>query len=94
METTVMSEEFETQPFSKGKLVTGWMIYEKRDTNVLTTLGIATVFVYAGENAKDKAKMYDGPNMQKVMECYNLTLDKQSQMNEHRAHHYEPVVVT
>ena len=30
---------------------------------------------------------YNGPNMQKVMEVYNLFMDIKSQLNEHRSWH-------
>ena len=49
------------------------------------------VYVKPGEDPRTVANKYSGKNMQTVMECYNLTLDKEMQMKEHRAHHYEKV---
>lgn len=49
------------------------------------------VFVSYGSNPRDEANRIASQSMQVVMECYNLTLDKESQLNERRAHHYEQV---
>jgi hypothetical protein len=46
------------------------------------------VFVSLGENAREKAKANDGTNMQRVMEVYNLSMDIDAQMAEHRAFNY------
>jgi len=43
------------------------------------------VYVSATENVHDKYKQYNGPNMQKVMEVYNLSKDIDKQVNQHRA---------
>ena len=46
------------------------------------------VFVEPGEDAKKKADEYNGKNMQRVMEVYNLGMDIDKQMAEHRAFNY------
>jgi hypothetical protein len=40
------------------------------------------------EQAKKLADAENGVNMQQVMEVYNLKMDKQSQMDQHRAFNY------
>lgn len=47
------------------------------------------VFVKSGEDAREKASEYSGKNMQRVMEVYSLSQDKEQQMAEHRAFHYD-----
>ena len=49
------------------------------------------VYVLSGQDAKEKANRCASENMQCVMECYNLTLDKQTQLAERRSQHYEQV---
>jgi hypothetical protein len=44
------------------------------------------VYVGAGDDFWEKYDHYNGQNMQRIMEVYDLSHDKQSQMNEHRAH--------
>lgn len=39
------------------------------------------VYVSPSENVHQKAKEYDGPNMQKVMEVYDLRRDMDEQIN-------------
>lgn len=46
------------------------------------------VFVMPDDNIETKLIQYRG-NMQRVMEVYNMKLDKQTQLNEHRAYHIE-----
>jgi hypothetical protein len=46
------------------------------------------VYVIAGQSARDVADQYSGKNMQKVMEVYNLSMSKESQMAQHRAFNY------
>ena len=46
------------------------------------------VFVMPGESVREKVSEYDGKEMQKVMEVYNLKMDMQSQLNEHRSFNY------
>jgi hypothetical protein len=43
------------------------------------------VYVMPTEDVKAKYAHYNGPNMQKVMEVYNLQKDTDIQMNKHRA---------
>lgn len=43
------------------------------------------VYVMPTENAHDKYSQYNGPNMQKVMEVYNLSKDINKQVNQPRA---------
>lgn len=47
------------------------------------------VFVKPDENVKDKFNEYNQKDMQRVMEVYSLKKDKESQMNEHRAFHFD-----
>ena len=46
------------------------------------------VFVKPGQDARAEAAKNNGVNMQKVMEVYDLSMDKSLQMNETRAFHY------
>ncbi|QQR76930.1 hypothetical protein IPJ63_01560 [Candidatus Nomurabacteria bacterium] len=46
------------------------------------------VFVESNENVKEVESEYNGKNMQKVMEVYNLSKDMESQLNEFRAFNY------
>lgn len=46
------------------------------------------VMVKKGQDAFAIAKEYDEKNMQRVMEVYNLSMDIEKQLNEHRAFHY------
>lgn len=43
------------------------------------------VYVMPNEDVKSKYAHYNGPNMQKVMEVYNLQKDTDIQMSKHRA---------
>ena len=43
------------------------------------------VYVMPTEDAHKKYANYNGLNMQKVMEVYNLTKDINKQLNQHRA---------
>ena len=43
------------------------------------------VYVMPTENAREKYGQYNGPNMQKVMEVYNLSKDIEKQVNQHRS---------
>ena len=45
-------------------------------------------FVKPGQNAREVAQANNGVNMQRVMEVYDLSMDKETQLNEHRAFHY------
>lgn len=47
------------------------------------------VFVMPGDVARDVSRKYDGKEMQRVMECYSLSMDIDKQLSEHRAHHYD-----
>lgn len=46
------------------------------------------VYVGVDEDVKTIESQYNGKNMQKVMEVYNLSMDKEEQMNESRAFNY------
>ena len=46
------------------------------------------VYVTQNENISDREKEYNGKEMQKVMEVYNLSMDKQIQLNQTRAFNY------
>lgn len=43
------------------------------------------VYVTPTEDVRKKFADYNGPNMQKVMEVYNLQKDIEQQINQHRA---------
>ncbi len=42
------------------------------------------VYVMPNENVHDRYEHFNGPNMQKVMEVYNLQKDIEIQINKHR----------
>ena len=44
------------------------------------------VYVMPGENPREKARRGE---MQIIMECYNLSMDIDEQMKEHRAVHWD-----
>lgn len=46
------------------------------------------VFVGKDENVKEIESEYDGKNMQSIMEVYNLSMDMETQLNEHKAFNY------
>jgi hypothetical protein len=46
------------------------------------------VYVKPGEDVHKIASGYDRVNMQKVMEVYNLSMDRETQLNQHRAFNY------
>lgn len=39
-------------------------------------------------SSRDVVALFDGPNMQKVMEVYDLSMNKDTQLSEFRAFHY------
>lgn len=45
------------------------------------------VLVYPGENVREAYDSHNGRNMQKVMEVYDLSMDREAQLNEYRAFH-------
>lgn len=46
------------------------------------------VYVSSKENVREKEAEYDGKNMQKVMEVYNLAMDMEPQLIQQRAFNY------
>lgn len=46
------------------------------------------VFVMPGEDAHEKGKQNNGPNMTKLMEVYNLSKDWDEQLGQHRSFNY------
>jgi hypothetical protein len=46
------------------------------------------VYVMPGENVREVADKYDGKEMQRIMEVYDLSKDHQLQLNEHRAFNF------
>lgn len=46
------------------------------------------VYVAPNEVAKTKAGNYDNKNMQRIMEVYNLAMDKAEQLAQRRAFNY------
>lgn len=47
------------------------------------------VFVSPEENAREIYSQYNGPNMQKVMEVYNLSMDFEMQLNQKRSFNFD-----
>ena len=47
------------------------------------------VYVYPEDSVREVYDGLDGKNMQQVMEVYSLKKDKNSQLNEHRAFHFD-----
>ena len=47
------------------------------------------VYVEPTEDVRKKAAKFNGPNMQRVMEVYSLSMDMETQMLETRAFHYD-----
>ncbi len=47
------------------------------------------VYVMPDQDVREVAKQYDNVNMQRIMEVYSLALDKDMQLNEHRAFHWD-----
>lgn len=45
------------------------------------------VFVMSGEDVREKVKKYS-ENMQRVMEVYDLSMDKTEQLDQHRVFNY------
>lgn len=43
------------------------------------------VFVQSHENVAEKANKYRGQNMQRIMECYDLNMDFETQLKERRS---------
>ncbi|MFA5987212.1 MAG: hypothetical protein WC797_00990 [Candidatus Paceibacterota bacterium] len=46
------------------------------------------VFVTKKQNVHEVYTEHNGSNMQKVMEVYNLSMDMEKQLAEHRAFHF------
>ena len=40
------------------------------------------VYVMLNENLAERAKTYDGQNMQKIMECYDLAIPMEKQLSQ------------
>ena len=47
------------------------------------------VYVESGQSARKVSEEYNGIDMQKIMECYNLKMDKETQMNQDRAFNWD-----
>ncbi len=47
------------------------------------------VIIKSHEDVRERAKEYDGVKMQRIMEVYSMALDKDEQMAEHRAFHWD-----
>ena len=47
------------------------------------------VYVMPDQDVREVAKQYDNVNMQRIMEVYSLALDKDMQIDEHRAFHWD-----
>lgn len=46
------------------------------------------VFVSKTQDPKVRVQEYNGKEMQRVIEVYNLSLDMETQLNEHRSFNY------
>ena len=74
--------------------IRGWLARAKRDgdTHMFVVCDNYDyddypVGVKPTEDINEVAAKFNGVNMQSIMECYDLSLDFESQMNEHRAWH-------
>ena len=47
------------------------------------------VYVEPSEDVRKKAQRFDGKDMQRIMEVYSMTLPMESQLDEHRAFHWD-----
>lgn len=47
------------------------------------------VFVQPGEDAREKTDEHGKKDMTKIMEVYSLGKDWETQLNEHRAYHFD-----
>lgn len=76
--------------------IRSWLVDAKRvgATHVVVVCdtfdhGDYPVNVMPGSDVRDVFEKYNGHNMQRVMEVYALHLDIETQLNEHRAKHFE-----
>lgn len=46
------------------------------------------VYVTPSQDVRERMTDFDGKNMQRIMEVYNLSMDKEKQLSEFRAFHY------
>jgi hypothetical protein len=46
------------------------------------------VYVMPGEDTRKKVSEFSGPNMQRVMEVYDLSMDKTQQLDQRRVFNY------
>lgn len=51
--------------------------------------GCFPVYVLPKENVREKYEEHKNKPFQKVMEVYSLSLDMESQLNEHRVFHFD-----
>lgn len=72
--------------------IEGWLVRGKREgaTHVIVVCDTFDwddypVYVQSGEQVQEKMEEYNGKNMQKIMEVYNLSLDIETQLKERRA---------
>lgn len=86
-------ESFETRPASKQDIVK-WLKEAAAQNAVYLIVVYDTfdysdypVYCYSPEECLQKYDEYNGKNMQEVVEVYDLSLDIQQQLNEHRAFH-------
>lgn len=81
-------------PASRNQII-GWFKQSKREgaTHMIVMcddfdFSDYPVNVMPGEDAREKASEYRNKSMQRVMEVYDLNMDLDFQMSEHRALHY------
>ena len=78
--------------------IRGWLNegQRKRATHVIVATDTFShedypVYVMPGEDVAQRAEEHDGPNMQRVVEVYDLSMDLEMQLREERAYHgYTP----
>jgi len=75
--------------------IRGWLEegQEKGSTHVIVVVdtfdwGDYPVHVSPNDKVREVVAKYDDKDMQRVMEVYNLSMDLEVQLNEHRARNY------
>lgn len=75
--------------------IRGWLEegQEKGSTHVIVVVdtfdwGDYPVHVSPNEKVREVAAKYDGANMQKIVEVYDLSMDLEEQLDEFRARNY------
>lgn len=72
-----------------------WLKMAKEEGNISYVIIVCDTYdwndypvnVKVGQDIEKIMKKYNGINMQKIMEIYNLDMDIEQQLSEHRAYH-------